>query len=256
MLPAAALFNKRFQLLLKLQLCLQHMIRCIRQLHPALLQTKKDNTRSSPASSENKSKATKIKGTFNDQVVRKMVHRASYATSNAEFFNRIYEGIQLLVDHNPALISDITDVGIYLLEFNPHLWTSVANTKEFALEKYLLLLEPMHYEFLYIKYFFCPHADEKFIDITTLNKQDWKDRRDCAINMARGEFNKFDFHMIISQPAPAPRFNNSSTNISELFGWIMKSNGFRWDTIPQFVRQCIHVYNLQIQQMIDNYHQY
>ena len=36
----------------------------------------------------------------------------------------------------------------------------------------------------------------------------------------------------------------------------MKSNGSWWDTIPQFVRQCIHMYNSQIQQMIDNYHQY
>ena len=148
------------------------------------------------------------------------------------------------------------DVGIYLLEFHPHLWTSVANTKKFALDKYLLLLEPMYYEFLLTKYFFCPNPDENNIDITTMNTQSLMDRRDMANSMARAGLEKFEFHKIISQPNPAPRFNNSSTNVSELIAWIMKSNGSRWDTIPQFVRQCIHVYNSQIQQMIDDYYLY
>ena len=110
MLAAAALFNEHFQILLKLQLCLQHIIRCIRRLHPALFQTKKDNTRSLPASGENKSKATKNTGNFNDRTVRKMVHKASYATSCSEFFGIIYDSIQLLVVRNSALCGDIMDV--------------------------------------------------------------------------------------------------------------------------------------------------
>ena len=36
----------------------------------------------------------------------------------------------------------------------------------------------------------------------------------------------------------------------------MKSNGSRWSTVPQFVRQCIHLYNYQIQQMIKDYRRF
>ena len=118
-----------------------------------------------------------------------MVHRASYATSNAEFFNCIYEGIQLLVDQNPLLISDVMDVGIYLLEFHPHLWTSVANTKKFSLDKYLLLLEPMYYEFLLTKYFFCPNPEDN-IDITTMDTLSLMNRRGMACRLAQAGFEK------------------------------------------------------------------
>ena len=40
MLAAAAAFYKAFQIKLKLQLCLQHLICCIRRLHPALFRSK------------------------------------------------------------------------------------------------------------------------------------------------------------------------------------------------------------------------
>ena len=113
-----------------------------------------------PSSSENKSKATKNTGNFNDRTVRKMVHKASYATSYSEFFGIIYDYIQLLVVRNPALVGDIMDVGIYLLEFHPHLWTSVADSSNFSRAKYLLLLKPVYYEFLLTKHFFCPNPEE------------------------------------------------------------------------------------------------
>ena len=125
LLAAAALFNENFQMLLKIQLCLQHMIRCIRRLHPALFCTKKDNSRLSPASGENKWKTTKNTGNSNNKIVRTMVHRASYATSCAEFFSIIYESIQRLAFQNPALVGDVMDIGMYLLEFHPicgHRW--------------------------------------------------------------------------------------------------------------------------------------
>ena len=69
MLAATALFNNKFQMLLKLQLCLQHTICCICQLYPALFQTKRDNNRSSPDSGQNKSKALKNIGEQNDQTL-------------------------------------------------------------------------------------------------------------------------------------------------------------------------------------------
>ena len=94
LLAATALFNDNFQMLLKLQLCLQHMIRCIRRLHPALFCSRKDNSRSSPASDANKSKTNKNHGTSNNKMVRRMVHKASYASSIEQFINIIYESIQ------------------------------------------------------------------------------------------------------------------------------------------------------------------
>ena len=76
----------------------------------------------------------------------------------------------------------------------------------------------------------------------------------CANVMAKTGCAKFEFHKIVSKPAPAPRFNNSTTNISELIGFIMKSNGSRWATLPQFLKQCIRLYNSQIKQMTHNYY--
>ena len=70
-----------------------------------------------------------------------------------------------------------------------------------------------------------------------------------AYRVAHRGFETFEFHKITSNTTPAPRFNNSSTNISELKAWIMKSNGSCWCTVPQFVRQCIHLYNYQILQI-------
>ena len=77
-----------------------------------------------------------------------------------------------------------------------------------------------------------------------------------AYRMAKRGYEKFEFHKIISKPTPAPRFNNSTTNISEIIAWIMRSNGSHWSTIPQFGRQCIHLYNYQILQMIKDYRRF
>ena len=77
-----------------------------------------------------------------------MVNRASYATSCAQFFTIIYESIQRLALENPALIGDVMDVGMYLLEFHPHLWTTVANSSNFSETEYQLFLAPVYYEFL------------------------------------------------------------------------------------------------------------
>ena len=74
-----------------------------------------------------------------------------------------------------------------------------------------------------------------------------------AKRVAQRGFETFEFHNIISNTTPAPRFNNSSTNILELIAWIMKSNGSRWCTVPQFVRQYIHLYNYPILQMKQDY---
>ena len=75
-----------------------------------------------------------------------------------------------------------------------------------------------------------------------------------AHGVARRGVETFEFHNITSNTnTPAPRFINSSTNILELIAWIMKSNGSCWLIIPQFVRQCIHLYNYQIQQMKQDY---
>ena len=249
-LVAAALFNEHIQILLKLQLCLQHIIRCIRRLHLALFRTKKDNTRLSPAAGENKSEATKNTGNSNDKIVRRMVHKASYAISCSEFFNIIYDSIQLLVDKNPTLCGDIMDIGIYLLEFHLHLWTLVANLSHFSQDNYLLLLKPLYYEFMLTKHCFCQHpegqTDIKIMGATFFN----------AYRMAKTGCEKFEFHKIISEPTSAPRFNNSTTNTSELMAWVMKSNSSRWSIIPQFVRQCIHLYNPQMRQMIHDYDRY
>ena len=48
-----------------------------------------------------------------------------------------------------------------------------------------------------------------------------------AVRMAETGYDKFEFHKIKSKTTPAPRFNNSTTNISELIAWIIKSNGSR-----------------------------
>ena len=86
MLAAAALFNDKFQILLKLQHCLQHITCCICRLYPALFRTRRDNNRLAPASGENKSKALKSTGNQNDQTLQTMVHGASYATTCSKFF--------------------------------------------------------------------------------------------------------------------------------------------------------------------------
>ena len=99
------------------------------------------------------------------------------------FFTIIYECIQLLVDKNLALLGDIMDIGIYLLEFHPHLWTLVANSTNFSLEKYLLLLEPKYYEFLLTKYFFCPNPEDN-IDITTMDTLSLTNRGSMASRTA------------------------------------------------------------------------
>ena len=254
MLPATALFNKKNQILLKLQLCLQHMIRCIRRLHPALFRTRKDNSRSSPASGANKSKTNKNHGNSNNNIVRSMVHRASYASSCEQFINIIYESIQKLALQNHALVGDVMDVGMYLLEFHPHLWTSVsvANASNFSETDYLERLKPVYYEFLLTKLIYQPNPENNNV-ISNMNTKGVENHLRMAQGVARRGVETFEFHNITSNATPAPRFNNSSTNISELIAWIMKSNGSRWLTVPQFVRQCIHLYNYQILQMIQDF---
>ena len=112
MLAAAALFNKKFQILLKLQLCLQHIVCCICWLHPALFRTRKDNNRSPPVSGKNKYKAVKIKGKQNGQILHNMVHLASYATTCSKFFRCIANSVRKLVVQNPGIITNVMDVGI------------------------------------------------------------------------------------------------------------------------------------------------
>ena len=170
MLAAAALFNENYQILLKLQLCLQHIICCICRLHPALFQTTTDNNRLSPAPGENKSKAIKSTGNQNDKTVLNMVHMASYATSCLEFFQIIYDCIPQLAIQSPVLRGDIMDVGIYLLELYSHLWALVKNSSNFSLEKYLLSLEPLYYEFLLTKHSFYCNPGES-IDIEKMRRR-------------------------------------------------------------------------------------
>ena len=61
--------------------------------------------------------------------------------------------------------------------------------------------------------------------------------------MENSDCTNFIFHNIVSKNVPAARFNNSTTNISELMGFIMKSNGSWYANMPQFVKQCIQLYN-------------
>ena len=154
MLAAAALLYDKFQILLKLQLCLQHIIRCIRWLYLALFRTRRDNNRSSPDSGESKSKALKSTGKQNDQILRNMVHMASYATTCSKFFQIISNCVQKLVIWHPVLIAEIMDVGIYLLDLHPHLWTSVANSPNFTMDVFSPTHKKMYYEFLLTRYFF------------------------------------------------------------------------------------------------------
>ena len=118
-----------------------------------------------------------------------------------------------------------------------------------------MLLKPVYYEFLLTKHCFC-HNPEENIDIKKMGALGVCRQLIYAYRMVKTGCEKFEFHKIISEPTPAPRFNNSTTNILELMAWIMKSNGSRWSTVPQFVRQCIHLYNFQIRQMIDDYDRY
>ena len=71
----------------------------------------------------------KKKGKSNDRILGKFVCLASYATSSSNFFRFIEDGVLKLFDQNPALVSDAIRVGLYLLDFHPHLWTSIANSK-------------------------------------------------------------------------------------------------------------------------------
>ena len=141
---------------------------------------------------------------------------------------------------------------MYLLEFHPHLWTSVANSSNFSETKYLQRLKPVYYEFLLVRFVFQPNPENNHV-VSNMDVNGFENHLIMARGLVRRGVETFEFHNITSNAAPAPRFNNSSTNISELIAWIMKSNGARWLTIPQFVRQCIHLYNYQIQQMKADY---
>ena len=185
-----------------------------------------------------------------------MVHRASYATTCLELFQIISNCVQQLVVRNPAPIAEIMEVGIYLLRLHPHLWTSVANSSifpNFFIEVYFLSLKKLYYEFLLINFFFnCNPV--KSINIKKNYVEGLFSHFSCANVMAKKGCVKFKFHKIVFNPAPTPRVNNSTTNISELTGFIMESNKFQYAILPQFLKQCIHLYNSQIQQMMHGYY--
>ena len=92
-----------------------------------------------------------------------MVHRASYASSIEQFINIIYESIQQLAYENHALVGDVMEVGMYLLEFHPHLWTSMANSSNFSETKYLQRLKPVYYEFLLVRFFYQPNPENNHV---------------------------------------------------------------------------------------------
>ena len=144
-----------------------------------------------------------------------------------------------------GLIAEVMDVGKYLLDLHPHLRTSVANSPNFSMNNFFPTLKKPYYEFLLTKYFYRGNPAES-TNITNLTSAGLVSHFSCCHVMAKSGCTNFEFHNIVSNHAPAARFNNSTTNISELMGFIMKSIGSRYDILPQFLKQTIHLYNSQI----------
>ena len=117
---------------------------------------------------------------------------------------------------------------------------------------YLSSLKKLYHEFLLIKNFFNSNPAES-TNITNFESAGLLSHFNCCNVMSKAGCANFEFHNIVSNDAPAARFNSSKTNILELMGFIMKANGSRYACLPWFLKQYIQLYNSQIQQMMDDY---
>jgi hypothetical protein len=145
--------------------------------------------------------------------------------------------VKQLVQKNPNHLVDCIGVGIYLLDLHPHLWTVIANTEDFSMNNDYY---PNH-RFLYTTFLACNHFVEGVS--TTKNPNDLTPAQLEAILRTTAEKSRTDFDArcdqsplpvqfryknIVSDAKPAPRYNNSKTNIGKMFGNLMKQNGARY----------------------------
>ena len=63
----------------------------------------------------------------------------------------------------------------------------------------------------------------------------------------------FKFQNIVFDKIPAPRYNTATTNISELIGFIMKTNGARYNNPVLFFKMAIQVYTNQVEQLLNDF---
>ena len=113
-----------------------------------------------------------------------MVHMESYTTTCSKLFRIISNCVKKLVVRNLKLIVEIMNVGIYLLDLHPHLWTSVANSPNFSMEIYSSSLKKMYHEFLLITYFFNSNPTES-TNITNLELAGLLSHFSCCNVMAK-----------------------------------------------------------------------
>ena len=68
---------------------------------------------------------------------------------------------------NPELTIDCINVGTYLLDFHPHLWTSFANSKTFIIQDFYAKHKERYTELLVSLYFYKIFIDDNK-DITNM----------------------------------------------------------------------------------------
>jgi hypothetical protein len=166
--------------------------------------------------------------------------------------------VKQLVEKNPGHLVDCIGVGIYLLDLHPHLWTVIANTEDFSMNHDYY---PNHRS-LYTNFLACNHFVERVS--STKNPKDLTPAQLEAIlrttaEKSRADFEarcdqsplpiQFRFKNIVSDAKPAPRYNNSKTNIGEMFGNLMKQNGARYKNPVLFLHHALRLYNKQVLQL-------
>jgi hypothetical protein len=258
LLSAASTLFEKFKIKLKLQLCLQHIIRCIRAMFPSLFQRKKKNNNTT--NTTHKTGRRKKKEVTNDKILRRSVHEASYCPKVSVFFIAIEQMVKQLVETNPTNIVDCIGVGTYLLDLHPHLWTVIANAKDFVLkDDYQSNHRDMYTNFLLCKNLMQELSATKNPNELTAAELDTilgssriaskADFRAKCHQPPHELQNQFKFKNIVSDSNPAPRYHNSKTNIAEMFGNLMKLNGARYKNPVRFLHHALRLYNMQVQQL-------
>ena len=235
LLSAARVMSEKFMIRFNLMLCLQHIFRNMRAKYPLLF------PKIAPTLQEQKQQQKHQKS------FTVALHNASMADTMDLFFDIIMDLMVDLVSLHPKKVSNVLNVGLYILKYHPTHWTVFANTPYFKRDNYDAKLREVVGDLLSTMLIF-----EKF-DCHVHNDLDriLEFIHQCNVTGAYDAF-KWQPKEIYNNERHCPRFNVNKTNMAESMASLMSLCGARYEIPPQSIFYFFNVYNDQVRNLVND----